>query len=345
MSGSVELSIVPFAAHRPDMTEPSANPQPPDPTRRDFLVQSSAVAVGAVLGTPVVQAAGDPATRPAPTVARVRTEGIVVGRRIHARLLAETLEKSLRLATGKPTGAEAWQSLLAADDIVGLKFNRSGAAGLGTTLPMADAIIQSLTDAGIPPEQIVPIEVPPAVYEEHAVTRPADGWLQEETPFASGSDHLAAVLEQVTAIINVPFLKSHNIAGLTCCLKNLSHGLVKHPARFHANHCSPYIADIVALPAIRNKLKLNIVNALRTVFDGGPEANADGTAALEMLLVSDDPVAADAVGLAELNQQRQGKGLPPIRQEGGKLAYLQAAAEHGLGCADAHSVNVRKARL
>ena len=57
-------------------------------------------------------------------------------------------------------------------------------------------------------------------------------------------DRLAGVLDQVTAIVNVPFLKTHNLAGMTCCLKNLSHALVKHPAQFHTGGCKE-VADIV----------------------------------------------------------------------------------------------------
>ena len=76
-------------------------------------------------------------------------------------------------------------------------------------------------------------------------------------------------------MINVPFIKTHNIAGMTCGLKNLSHALVKHPAHYHANGCSPFIGDIVAADPIRKKLKLTIVDAFRVVFQGGPAARVE----------------------------------------------------------------------
>lgn len=255
------------------------------------------------------------------------------------------LDKGLSLATGTASSAEAWQSILRPDDVVGLKFNRCGADGLGTTVALAETLIDSLTAAGFDPSQLVPMEVPEVIYQQRSVTRPDMGWQREETEFASGSDRLAAVLQQVTAIINVPFVKTHNIAGLTCCLKNLSHALVKHPARFHGNHCSPYIADIVAVPQIHSRLRLHLVNALRVVVDGGPQAHDDSIHGAGALYFSTDPVAADAVALEEVNRIRLDRSLPPIERRGGLLDYLQVADQHGLGRSEIADIVFRKAKL
>ncbi len=316
----------------------------PNLTRRDFLARGSAATVGAALGTSLWPAgaragvgAGDEAT-----VIRVRDENVVIGRRVHKPVLAEMLDKGLIAVTGKPDVTAAWRSLLKPDDVVALKFNQSGAEGLGTTVPMAEVLVRSLTEAGFPASQLVQLEVPPAAYGELGTSRPSLSWDREETSFGSGSDQLSAVLRQVTAIINVPFMKNHNIAGVTCCLKNLSHALVKHPARFHANHCSPFIADIVALPQIRDKLRLHIVNGLRTVFEGGPEATEEYTVPACLLLLGTDPVAVDTLAVEELNQQRQDHGLSRIEARDGKLGYLAAAGAHGLGCADLYSIGVKK---
>ncbi|MHC4234213.1 MAG: DUF362 domain-containing protein [Planctomycetota bacterium] len=276
---------------------------------------------------------------------RVRSQSVVAGRSVDTRLLGEMLAKGLVLSTGTSTAAEAWQSLLGPDDVVGLKFNRSGAKGLGTTAPMAEALVASLIEAGLAPSQLVPIEVPSPIGERFGTTRPDPSWDTQETSFGSGSDRLAAVLRQVTAIINVPFLKTHNIAGMTCCLKNLSHALVKHPAKFHDNHCSPYIADVVALPEIKGKLRLHIVNGLRLVYEGGPEAPASGTAECGFLLIGRDPVAVDVVGLGEINYLRQDKGLRPIDRGDGSLDYLAAAGARGLGCNEVHDILLEKVSM
>lgn len=320
-----------------------------DMTRRDFLARGSTMTVGAALGVGgwtagrARAALGD--RTPLSTVFRILTDGVTTGRRVHRRLLAEMLETGLRIATGTSGSSEAWRSFLRPDDVVGLKFNRCGADGLGTTLAMAEALIDSLTAAGFDPSRLVPMEVPEVIYQERQTARPDLGWDSQETAFGSGSDRLAAVLQQVTAIINVPFMKTHNLAGLTCCLKNLSHALVKHPARFHKNHCSPYIADIVALPQLRGKLRLHLVNALRVVFDGGPEAKEDLTHDAGALYLSTDPVAMDAVALEEINRVRLGRGLSPIGCGAGPLDYLRLATEHGLGCSEIHDIVLKKVRL
>ena len=270
---------------------------------------------------------------------------VVRRRRVHQAVLPEMLHTALLEVTGRSSVTEAWRSLLRADDVIGLKCNRSAAQGLGTGEPVADAVITSLLSAGFDRQQIVPIEVGAELYKKNGVVRPVRGWRSEPATFASGQDHLSAVLDQVTAIVNIPFLKTHNIAGMTCCLKNLSHGLIKHPARYHDSHCSPYIADIVALPQIREKLRLNLVTALRVVFDGGPEAHDHFTWDAGILLASRDPLAADTVGLNIINSEREILGLGHVDSGERRTLYLDAAAERGLGKGDLHRIELRTRRI
>jgi uncharacterized protein (DUF362 family) len=167
-----------------------------------------------------------------------------------------------------------------------------------------------------------------------------EGYAPRETDFGSGSDRFAAVLDQVTALISVPFLKTHNIATMTCCLKNLSHGLIKHPGRYHSGGCSPFIADIVAAPAIRAKLKLCVVDALRVVHDGGPSVVIGGVKDSGLLLVSKDPVATDTVGFSILSDLRFKNGLSALRFPTSERNYLRLAAERGLGAAEWHLIEL-----
>ena len=139
-------------------------------------------------------------------------------------------------------------------------------------------------------------------------------------------------------MISVPFLKTHNIAGMTCSLKNLSHGLIKHPARYHKNHCSPFIADIVAAEPIRSKLRLTLVDAMRVVYVGGPQATAPALANEGVLIMSRDPVAADTVGLDVLNRARERVGLAKTAASGAEIPYLAVAHRAGLGIAVRHGI-------
>lgn len=267
-------------------------------------------------------------------VAHVRRPEVIDGSRLHETLLGEMIEEGLRIVTGRASGAEAWQSLIKPDDIIGVKFNHVGFDELATSVVLATRLVESLKNAGFPPERILLIEVPERLGRTLKTRPPVFGWSGAPVSFGSGAEELSAVLQEVTALINVPFLKTHNIAGMTGCLKNLSHALVRHPARYHANGCAPYVGDIVALPAIRSKLKVNLVNALRAVYRGGPAVEPEGMWTHAGLIVSTDPVAADAVGLDVINDRRAQAKLPPVGDSEGHVPHVRAAAQRGLGTDD-----------
>ncbi len=280
---------------------------------------------------------------PPPTrsrVVRIRNAYAVDGPSVHARVVSEMLARALTALTDAPSANQAWHTLLNPGDVIGLKFNRSGQRVLGTTETVAKVLVSSLVEAGFPATRIVCIEAPEGVAERLGTSPAWPGFDRSPTDFGSGTDQLASVVRQVTALIDIPYLKDHNIAGMTCALKNLSHGLIKHPARYHANGCSPFVADIVANTGIAGKLRLCLVDALRVVFDRGPEAAADTISDAGMLLASTDPVATDLVGLSVLNEIRAGQGLPAVAAVASESGYLSVAQERGLGMATWHSVEL-----
>lgn len=279
-------------------------------------------------------------------VVEVLAKHVVRSEAVHSGLLREMLAAGLHALTGQAREKQAWRNLLKPDDIIGLKFNRVGAAELGTTPAMAEVLVRSLADAGWSAEQLVPIELPPKLLATLGTGRPREDWLETEVEVQGRRDRLAGVLGQVTAIINVPFLKTHNIAGVTCGLKNLSHALVRHPAQFHEHGCAPFIGAIVALPPIRDKLRLSIANTLRVVIDKGPEARPECVVDRGGLLLARDPVAMDAVGVDIINHLRRDAGLKSIQKRlGAEVAYLPAAAKLGLGECDPHRIDYVRHRF
>lgn len=315
-------------------------------SRRAFLTAAAVAAATGRVSPSWGQAMGDKSgVVLVPDVVQITSDYVVRGRVVHKMVLSEMIDAALQRITGESSSPGAWKKILRSDDVIGLKFNRSGSAGLGVTEPFADAVLDSLLAAGFTREQIVPIEIPANLYKSREISTPVRGWDARPTDFGSGRDQLCTFLDQVTAIVNIPFLKTHNIAGITCCLKNLSHGLIKHPARYHGSHCSPYIADIVALPQIREKLRLNLVNALRVVFDGGPSARDDSTWDAGIILASRDPVAADTLGMDIINSQRNLLGLESVDSRGAKSVHLAAAAKRGLGTNDLYRMEVARVRI
>ncbi len=331
-------------------------------SRRDFLAASAgaaAISLTGARGFGQIVGSGDPGAPGSPIAPNARGKGdgsrpdviqvtsdiVVRGRTVHKYAIKEMLSVAVRHAVGAPDLTSAWRSILKPDDVIGLKFNQSAAGALGTTPRMAGAIIESLVEAGFDRRQIVAIETPEEVYRDHGVLRPTHGWSSDEIDFGSGTDQLSDLLNQVTAIINIPFLKTHNIAGMTGCLKNLSHALVRHPARYHGQRCAPYIADINALPQIREKVRLHLVNALRVVFDGGPMAKDDATWDAGVMLAGVDPVALDTMGLEIINTQRTIYDIAKIAHGSEQVPFLDKAMQRGLGNGSFYKLKIAKYRM
>ena len=301
-----------------------------------------AAALGGSLLRRPAEALAPPTERPAAanraTVVEVRGDDLLAGWLIRQNILEEMFAWALSRATRQPSAARAWAALIRPGETVGIKFNRVGAAVVGTTTLMAQTIVRSLTAAGVAAERIVLIEAPAGLAAELQTAEPAGGWMEESFDLGRGPEQFAAAVGQVDALISVGFLKTHNLAGLSASMKNLSHGLVRHPARYHENQCSPHVAAILARPELRTRLRLAVIDALRVVFDGGPEATEANLHPAATLLMSTDAVAADAFGLELLSHIRSDRGLPVIGGAGQQVAYLEAAGQLGLGVPYVESV-------
>jgi hypothetical protein len=327
-------------------------------TRREFLAM-----VGVAAGTGQVslseaqgyspsstQATSKPETPSTHATAKsqvieIRSERVLVGRNVHEKFLKEMIERALCQVTDKEKEADAWHALLADHDVIGLKFNSSGAEGLGTTEPFARLLVASLNRSGWAPERIVLIEAGNGLCKRLKTLPRREGWQSQPTNFGSGMDALAAVLDQVTAIVNVPFLKANKIAGMSGCLKNLSHAMVKRPGHFHDNQapdprlgvlkpgrrCAPYIGDIVASRPIRGKLRLHLVNALRTLHEPMFDPSGAAVENYGAILVGRDPVAIDMVGLEILNELRRAAGSQGLTPPDEPLPQHRSGHEAGLG--------------
>jgi uncharacterized protein (DUF362 family) len=277
-------------------------------------------------------------------VIQAQSQHVLMPLAVHEEVLRDLLEMVVTRLSGQERVSDAWHEFLKPDDIIALKFNRNGARTIATTAPLLRAFVASLESAGFKRGQIVAVEVSDELRSATQTQAPVPGWSKDVYDFGSGSDQLAAWLDQVTAIINVPFLKTHNLAVMTGAMKNISHAVVKHPARYHGNGCSPFIGDIVALPQVRDKLRLHIVDALRIVFDGGPVPREETIWDGGFLIGGTDPVAVDVSGVHLIDQVRKAVGLPLI---GETLlpAYLEAADARGVGTSAMHKISLQKVKL
>ncbi len=137
--------------------------------------------------------------------------------------------------------------------------------------------------------------------------------------------HLGRLVTQtVNKIVAIPVLKDHGSAGVTGCLKNMSHGTVNNVARSHSNTytnvCNQFIPQMVSHPIIRQKFVLQIMDGIRGVYHGGPFSREKGKWTWEnnSIFFATDPVALDHVEWDIVDAQRLKNNLPPVAASGSK---------------------------
>ena len=333
---------------------PSKREQKDYANRREFLACLGAVGlIGpgellALASSPGDSAGSGNRRREKSVVVSIQSEHVASAQRLRVDLLEEMFAAALLRVTNTQTTSAAWRMYVKEDDIVGLKFNPVGMGQYGTSAVFARIVVESLMRAGVRAEQIVLIDGPEGVAQHFKTQPPRLGWTEETIDFGSGQDQLAACLEQITALINIPFLATDNITavvpdpfdnadevvGICGALKNISYHFVKHPARLHRDGCSPFMVDIAALPMIWDKHRLTVVNALKMVYDNGPLVDIAFLEDTGLLIFSEDPIAADAAGLGELSAVRLAHDLSAVELDRQHAPALLDASSKGLGNTD-----------
>lgn len=323
-------------------------------SRRAFLAGATTAAAALALGgasaladealpAGAVPAAGSAIPGPAiASVVMAQDPHIVPVRIAQQGLLRSYLDKVIRTLAGKKETGDAWRHFLGDDDNILIKFSQSMAALLGTSGAMAEALVASLKAADLNPERMILLEVGQETRGRTKTRQPDHRWQDQQVEFGpSGTDCFRADVDWATAIINVPFLKTHHRAVMTSSLKNLSHGLIRHPARFHGDGCAPGIAEINAAKELRSRVKLNIVNGLRLNFAGGPDGSESEIANAGLLLAGVDPVACDSIGFRQINKVRSERGMGPILAGPTLPRQLTLAESLGVGTANPERIELQ----
>jgi uncharacterized protein (DUF362 family) len=288
----------------------------------------------------------------------VHSPGIVAssGDLDRARLI-RMFETGLRLVTGAGAPDEAAAAIFKPGDRVGIKINTIGGRALSTRPETALALAGVLTRGGVAAENVV-------VWDRtNRELREAGFKLSDErgAPRVYGTDtagsgygrdliahrevgSLFSLIQAdfVTASISLAILKDHGLAGVTAGMKNYF-GAIHNPNKYHDHNCDPFIADLSDVPAIKDKHRLSVLDALRVQYHRGPSSHPRWAEPCEALIFSRDPVAADAVGRDLIERLRAGKGLPSLAEEGRPPRYLETAERLGLGTSRTAAIEVVEA--
>lgn len=96
------------------------------------------------------------------------------------------------------------------------------------------------------------------------------------------------------------------------------------------------------IPAIKNKFRLVIADAMTGCFEGGPMFRPEYAWKYKGLLVASDPVAIDATAWRIIERKRAEEGLKPLEEVGRPPKYIAVAADaqHRLGTNDPKRIKV-----
>jgi len=142
-----------------------------------------------------------------------------------------------------------------------------------------------------------------------------------------------------TAIVNVPVLKDHDLAGISVAMKNFF-GVIHNPNKYHGNNCNPFIAELNTHPYIAHKVRLTVCDALLAQYHGGPGYKPQWTWNYQGIIVGRDPVALDRICHTIIEEKRKEMKLPSLQQAHREPKYISTAAMLGLGIDEPSKINV-----
>ena len=334
---------------------------------------------------------GIPGPYPGRVIA-IEHSGCIVSGAYQPEAVRQMMERGMKELTGAPTAQDAWRSMFHKGDVVGIKVSPVGGPTVSSDASVLHSIFDGLNQAGVSNENILvfnryrieAIDVgidkwlrpgvrfdaaspnydnsqlgmdgyDPNHFMEMALVKAGD---DPANPHSRRSYVATIVTTDVNKIINVPVLKHHQSAGVTIALKNMSHGFVNNVNRSHttptANACGMFIPSVVALPIIRQKVVLHIVDAVKASCHGGPPARPQFVWEQKTMYFGTDPVALDKTGWKVIDARRKEMGLAPVALskpdeyshfQHPQVEHIELAGMLQLGEFSDDRINVRQIRI
>jgi len=322
-------------------------------------------------------------------VVAVNSENSIVSGVYQPEIIKNMMNKGMLALTGAPAWPDAWRQFVEKGDVVAIKVCPVGGPKLSSDPAVLHAIVDGIKQAGVPARDIVVFNR----YRQETVAAGIDKWLPEGVRFAWAAERYEqwqlgmdgydpdvymemalvkpgdnpndvharrsyaaqCITKQVNKVINLPVLKAHQSAGVTLCLKNLSHGMVNNVNRSHINRelnaCNLFIPAVVDLPVIRQKVVLHILDGVKAGYNGGPGTPPQFRWEHKTMYFGTDPVALDKTGWQVVDAKRKQEGLPPVAETGpddrfnhywGQPQHIELASKLGLGVFDDDKLDVKR---
>jgi hypothetical protein len=283
-------------------------------TRRDFLRTSSYMAMGSLIGLPLTGRAADTKTDKS-RVVLIRDENVMDGSGgLRPGNLADMMDQAMITLFNTSDAASAWQQLFNPADVVGIKSNVW--ARLPTPRELENILQERLVAAGVKEQNIS--------VDDRGVRR-------------------NPIFRNSTALINVRPMRTHHWSGLGTLLKNYIM-FVSQPWIYHGNACEK-LGAIWQKSHVKDKTRLNILVMITPLFHGvGPHHYSKSYIWPYCgLVVSTDPVAADATG-AGIIQAKRNEYFGKERPISPRPLHIEAAdTRYGLG--NSHPARIELIKL
>ncbi len=231
----------------------------------------------------------------------------------NAEVIQQILDEAVMKLLDKKDAIEAWKLLVKSDDVVGIKTNVW--PYLPTPPELEVAIKNRLLDVGVREENI----------------GLNDRGVKNDTIF-----------KKATALINARPLRSHYWSGIGGCIKNYIPFSIS-PPDYHPDSCAN-LALLWQLPQVKGKTRLNILSVLNPQFHGRGAHHFDPRYVWQYkgLIISIDPVAADAVGLKLIQVKRLEHFGEEVEFETTPKHVQVADVKHKLGVSDLKKIELIK---
>jgi uncharacterized protein (DUF362 family) len=276
------------------------------------------------------------------------------GMQLDEKRVLALLDRAIAAYTGRDNPVEAWKHIVPAGQVIGLKTNGLGGKGISTHLALVLAVAERLLQAGVKPGNILVWDRNARDLQACGLTINTDpsrircfgsdlsGFEEQPVAFGTANVKLSKILtRECGMVIGLPILKDHGGAGVTFAMKNM-YGVVERPDELHGGGCNPGVADLNCIPAVREKVRFTIGDAMSSVYDGGPGFHPEHLWYPNALIVGEDRVAVDQIAWQMIERKRAEVGVKSLEAAGRPPRYIATAADaaHKLGVNDPQRIHL-----